>query len=475
MSEYSGLIPDLILSVGATVVLLAGAVRDDKSIREFLKWLSLVVLGGATLATLTVYPQNAVFANGWLQSTVLSRLFTLVFLAIVAWVVLAGNMPEQGGAEWYALLLFAALGMVTLARTANLAALFLGLEILSLALYVLIGFAYRAQPSLRAAAMYLVLAGFASGLLAFGAALVYVAYGTLSIPDLALYVASTTTMPLCALIGFGLILSGAAFKLAVVPFNMWVPDVYEAAPGAVSGLIASGVKGAMLAAIVPFAFLRATHGEVLWAFAAASMLIGNLLALREARVKRILAYSSIGHVGYMLIGLIAGPVSTASGTAASALPRISGITAILFYIVAYALAILGAFVSLGMLHHDSPVTLSNLHGVAKRKPVLAACLLVFVISLAGLPPTAGFFGKLFLFSAGVQSGYLWLAAVGLLGSAIGVYYYIRILISLFLSPVGTSQIKIIEAPLQSAVLIATAIVSLLIGVFPETLLRLFAR
>lgn len=472
MNQYAGLIPDLLLSVGATIVLIAGALGDDRPLREFLRWLSLIVVVAAGVAVYAVYRGPIPdLAMGWLSITPLNVMFCIVFLAIVGWVIVAGNVPEHGGGEWYSLLLFAALGMLVLARSANLAALFLGLEVLSISLYVLIAFSYGRGVSLKAGIMYLILAGFASGFLLFGIALLYASYGTLDIAALSRLAGGVPGMPMIAVLGFGLFLAGVAFKLAVVPFHMWTPDVYEAAPGAVTGLIASASKGAILAAFIPFMFVLPTHWKIIWALSAASMIGGNLLALREMRVKRILAYSSIAHVGYILVGYLGGPGSQGNGLIPF-VPVVSGPNSILFYVVAYALSILGAFICISLMEREDLLTLNTLHGLARRKPVIAGCLLVFVISLAGLPPTIGFFGKIYLFSAGVSAGYVWLAIIGLIGSAIGVFYYVRILIHLFMWPTGSAYLKVADTPLQTGVLVATAIATVLFGLFPDAVFSL---
>jgi NADH-quinone oxidoreductase subunit N len=346
--------------------------------------------------------------------------------------------------------------------------------VLSLALYVLISFRYTNMRSIRAGTMYLVLAGFASGFLVFGLALVYAVYGTLELSALQQFVPETTP-PLIAMIGIGLFLVGVGFKLSLVPFHMWAPEVYEAAPGAISGVIASASKGAILAAFIPFLFILRSHWQVIWVLAAASMIGGNLLALREKRLKRILAYSSIGHIGYMFIGYLAGWAipDDRPAWAGSVLAwddqgiMNSGVRAMLFYVIAYATGILGAFGVVSLMDREETVTVRDLRGVARRRPILAFCMMIFVVSLAGLPPTAGFFGKLYLFGAGISAGYVWLALIGLAGSAVGVYYYLRIIVNLFMLPPDTADVKTRETSLQTGLLVATAAAVVILGLFPD--------
>lgn len=467
MEPWIRLLPEGILSFGGTLVLVICALGPERAMRDFLRWLSLFTVTGAAVALLATHTRYA-GADLWTVIDPITTAFSMLLLILVGWTIVAGRTPVGGGGEWFALLLFVGLGSLSLARVANLAGLFLGIEVLSLALYVLIAFLYEGRAALRAGAMYLALAGYASAFLVFGMALVYAVYGTIQINELETLATAGQMKPL-ALIGFGMLLVGIGFKLAAVPFHMWAADVYEAAPGAISGVIASVSKGATLAAILPFLFLLHTHQWVIVVLAGASMLIGNLLGLRETRVKRILAYSSIAHIGYILLGYLAGNGDTQFGEATD------GRTAILYYIAAYGISVLGAFVTLSALRSEGPVTLNDLHGIGRRHPVLAVCMLVFVASLAGLPIpiTAGFWGKLYLFSAAFQAHYVKLAIFGLIGSAIGIFYYLRILVHLFMVAPETAERGTPEySGMQQGALVLSAIAIVAVGVFPDTLLRL---
>lgn len=274
-------------------------------------------------------------------------------------------------------------------------------------------------------------------------------------------------MPLLASFGYGMFLVGIGFKLAAVPFHMWAPDVYEAAPSSAAGLIASASKGATIAALLPFAFLLKSHFIVIAVLCAGSMIIGNLLGLRETRVKRILAYSSIAHVGYLLLGFLT--IQTALPTALPASMTAEG--AIIFYIFVYGLCVLGAFTALGAMRSQTVVSLNDLHGLGRTRPIPAACLLIFVISLAGLPLSIGFWGKLYLFSAAFKAGFIKLAILGLIGSAIGLFYYMRIIVHLYMvspemNPRGTSEES---SGFQNAMLVASAAAVVVFSIFPDWL------
>lgn len=460
MTEYLRFLPDFLLGVGGTAVLLGGGFFDNKAGRDFVRWLTLVffVLSACGVVFVSQHFSNP---NDWGTWTPINTAFALLFLCIGAWVVLAEPGPEKAAGEWYALFQFAVLGMIVLARSANLAAFFLGLETLSLALYILVAFRYRLGLALRGGVMYLVLASFASAFLAFGIALVYAAFGTLEISPIAEQVQAAAGLSPLAAVGFAFMLVGIGFKLAIVPFHMWAPDVYEAAPAVVSGVIASASKGATLAALLSFAFLVAPFGKALAWIAALSMIGGNLLGLLENRVKRILAYSSIAHVGYLLTGFLAlGHV---------VIPQLWGLSAstvIFFYVLAYALAALGAFAVLGQVEREEELTIRDLRGMLKRHPLAAWLLMIFVVSLAGIPPTVGFLGKLFLFLVAVKAGYLWLVLIGLVASAIGVYYYVRILAQLFMSASEGYDIRLSRDRIRDVVLTATAVATVVLGILP---------
>ncbi len=469
MNPWFHVLPELTISVAATLILIIGTLASSSAMRDLIRWMS--IFGIAATAVALVYTSRTFFlsTDGWTLATPFTTSVALVLLGLIGWTILTSPIPATSAAEWFSLLLFTGLGAVVLARVGNLAALFLGVEVLSLSLYVLVSFKYTSRLSLRGGAMYLVLAGVGSAFLVYGMALVYAVYGTIQLSELQ-SLSDTGQMPLLATFGYGMFLVGIGFKLAAVPFHMWAPDVYEAAHTSAAGLIASASKGATVAALIPFIFLLKSHFVVIALLCAASMIIGNLLGLRETRVKRILAYSSIAHVGYILLGFLA--ITTAMPLE---LPvRMTAIGAIVFYIVVYGISALGAFTALGMMRTQTVVSLNDLHGLGRTHPIPSACLLVFVISLAGLPLSLGFWGKLYLFSAAFHAGFVKLAILGLIGSAIGLFYYLRIIVHLYMvspemNPRGTAEAA---TPFQVAVLVASAAAVVVFSFFPDQLYHL---
>lgn len=331
------------------------------------------------------------------------------------------DQPE----EYYLLLLAATLGAVTLAGASHFATLLLGLEILSISLYVLVAYPRQGHPPLEAALKYLVLSGAASATLLFGMALMYAATGTLVFADLAGAAGRDSDLFTAGVV---MLLAGAAFKLSLVPFHMWTPDVYQGAPAPVAGYLATVSKGAMLAVLTRLllesqALEAPVLLDVLLILALLSMLIGNLLALRQQSIKRILAYSAIAHLGYLLVPLVA------LGPSAPVLAR----EAVLVYLAAYFVMALGAFGVVTALTGDAQAEaddLTDYRGLFWRRPVLASVLTVVLLSLAGIPLTAGFIAKFYLFAAGVSAS-AWLLLGGLVvGSGIGLYYYLRIVFAM---------------------------------------------
>ena len=364
--------------------------------------------------------------------------------------------------EYYCLVLIAVAGMMLMAAAADLIMFFLGLEIMSLAFYVLAGFARRRATSNEAALKYFLLGAFATGFLLYGIALLYGSSGTTSIREIVARAPAMIQAPLF-LIGLGLLLVGLAFKVAVVPFHMWVPDVYEGSPTTVSGFMSTGGKAAgfsVLLLIFAPAMLASAGPlrSVLAVVAALSMITGNVLAIAQNNIKRMLAYSSIAHAGYILCGVVAANTYGGNG--------------ILFYLLVYTAMNIGAFGVLSMLESGGGqnLTFDDYAGLSTKRPVIAALMAVFMFSLSGVPPFAGFFGKYYVFAGAVQAGYTWLAIVGVLMSVVSAYYYLRLVVIMYFK----EQVSLLDEPapaLGMAALVVSAIALVGFGLFPSLVLH----
>ena len=367
--------------------------------------------------------------------------------------------------EFYILVLFAAAGMVIMAGANDLIVVFLGLETMSLALYVLAGF-FRTEIQAGEASMkYFLLGAFASGFFLYGIALIYGATGSTNLDKIGAAVKAGAGRDPLLLIGFALLLVGFGFKISAVPFHMWTADVYEGAPTSVTAFIATGSKAAAFAALLRLLLesLRPLQGEWTWLFwvlAALSMTLGNVVAIAQQNLKRMLAYSSIAHVGYMLVGIVAG-----GGL---------GGGSVLFYLLVYTFTTAGAFGIILLLERsgEEAVGIGDTAGLATRHPLAALALALFLLSLVGIPPTAGFVGKFYLFGAAVRSGYVWLAVIGVLNSAAAAYYYLRIIVNMYMrEPEGPPAV--IMPSFAGALAVAVALWGVIqLGLFPAPLFDL---
>ena len=367
--------------------------------------------------------------------------------------------------EFYILVLFAAAGMVIMAGANDLIVVFLGLETMSLALYVLAGF-FRTEIQAGEASMkYFLLGAFASGFFLYGIALIYGATASTNLDKIGAAVKGGAGRDPLLLIGFALLLVGFGFKISAVPFHMWTADVYEGAPTSVTAFIATGSKAAAFAALLRLLLesLRPLQGEWTWLFwvlAVLSMTLGNVVAIAQQNLKRLLAYSSIAHVGYMLVGIVAG-----GGL---------GGGSVLFYLLVYTFTTAGAFGIILLLERsgEEAVGIGDTAGLATRHPLAALALALFLLSLVGIPPTAGFVGKFYLFGAAVRSGYVWLAVIGVLNSAAAAYYYLRIIVNMYMrEPEGTPAV--IMPSFAGALAVAVALWGVIqLGIFPAPLFDL---
>jgi len=363
--------------------------------------------------------------------------------------------------EFHILVMAAVIGMMVLASATSLVTVFLGLELLSIALYIMCGFARTDFKSQEAAAKYLLVGGFASAFVLYGMALVYGGSGTTVIPDIAQRLSTSAGTNPLLLLGIVLMGVGFAFKVSAAPFHMWTPDVYQGAPIPVTAFMSVGTKAAAFAMIVRVFSAGLPHLAPEWqtllaVVAVTSMVVGNLMAIVQTSLKRLLAYSGVAQAGYILIGVIAGG------------PK--GLAAVLYYLFVYMFMNFGAFAVITLLAgpEGDRDRFADLEGLGRRSPVLAVAMSVFMLSLAGFPPSVGFFGKLFLFTAGVSAGYTWLVVIAVLMSVVSVFYYVRVLVPVWSPSPRTDRVS--ASISSNFAIVLSGVASVVLGLYPTTLL-----
>jgi NADH-quinone oxidoreductase subunit N len=432
--DLSATAPLTIVTLTALVALLIDTFVERSS--KLLLWVSIAGLVAALATALVALPDRGFAYGGMVTVGGYASFLAIVFCVsgILSMLFSAGYLIAQGieKGEYYVLMLLAIAGMILMAAAADLVMFFLGLELMSICFYVLAGFSRSNLLSNEAGLKYFLLGAFATGFLLYGIALIYGSTGTTSIPAIIAAVSRHSGEPLF-LIGLALLLIGLAFKVAAVPFHMWVPDVYEGAPTTVTGFMSTGGKAAAFSAFL-LVFAPTVVGsiasvrDVLAAIAVLSMVVGNVIAIAQTSVKRMLAYSSIAHAGYLLVGVVAGNAAGQNG--------------VLFYLLAYTIMNVAAFgiVSILETREGKHLTFEEYEGLSTRQPLLAALMALFMFSLAGIPPFAGFFGKYYVFAGAVEAGYTWLAIVGVIMTVVSAYYYLRLsCISGRASPVSLPQ------------------------------------
>jgi len=461
--------PELILSIAAMLVLLFG-VFLKKGGRAPAAYLSLLGIIFALISTIFLWGKSRYAFNDMILVDNFALFFNLVFLitAGVSILMSINYMKEEGMdyVEFYALILFATVGMMFMAVGANLLTIFLGIETMSISIYVLAGFLRERDRSNESALKYLLLGAFSSAFLLYGIAMIYGATGTTDLRGISEFLSKASSLKDPMLLsGMGLLIVGFGFKIASVPFHMWTPDVYEGAPHSVTAFMSVGVKAAAFAAFVrvfsySLSSLQTDWNHVLWILAVLTMTLGNMAAIAQSNIKRMLAYSSIAHAGYIMVGMVAaGELGTWS---------------ILFYMLAYTFMNLGAFgvvIVFGRKGEEN-LDINDYSGMGFKYPALGLLMAVFLFSLAGIPPTAGFVGKFYIFSAAVKAGYIWLAIIGVMNSLVSVYYYLRITVMMYMKEPVKELGPLSLSPSMVIALIIAIAGTLLIGIFPSPYLDL---
>jgi len=461
------LLPILCLAGLGLVLLIVDSLQRRNDHAGY--WVTIFGLAACILASFLTLDSHSEVSGNMIIIGGYSHFFGLLFLiSALLTVVLSKEYLQRaqrpvGG--FCLLVIFATIGMMLIASAGNLIMVFLGIELMSISLYVLAGFFRDRVKSNESSLKYFLLGAFATGFLLYGIALIYGASGTTSI---ALILEKCPALSASKIFwsGIALLFVGLAFKVAAVPFHMWVPDVYEGAPTPVSGFMSTGAKAAAFSAIVMIFARPFVQGDsiklVISITAAASMILGNIVAVSQTNIKRMLAYSSIAHAGYMLAGV----------AAANQLGR----TGVLFYLIVYTFMNVGAFGVISLLESEEERFLSfgDYSGLAKTRPFLAALMAVFMFSLSGIPPFAGFLGKYYVFAAAVNAHLTWLAIIGVLTSVVGVYYYLRLVVVMYFDdrePIATNPSSIVSV----AALGCAAVVVIYLGIFPSWVIAFIDR
>src|SRR6266853_1189283 len=487
--------PELIIGIAGVIVMMVDAFarRGQRWLTGGLSIFALLSAGAASIWLAVAWPGARSAFNGMIVLDELRLSFTLIFLLVsILTILIAMVWIEVEGlpaGEFHALLLFATCGMMLMASAGDLVIVFLGLEILSIATYVMAGFRRTDVRSNESSLKYFILGSFASAFLLYGIALIYGGTATETMPgttNIALMAGrlNQSLYPPLLFAGAAMLIVGFGFKIATAPFHVWTPDVYEGAPTPVTAFMAAGPKAAGFASFMrvfvfgfPIATAVASTGgyahkswlAALAIMAALTMTVGNVAAIVQNNVKRMLAYSSIAHAGYALVGFVA------AGAATDPAQRSAALTSVTFYLLTYAVMNMGAFaiVTLIARRNDRHNEVDDYNGIGFLSPVLAFSLSLFLLSLLGMPLTAGFMGKVMVFTTAVRQGYSWLVVIGVLNTAISAYYYLRLIIVMFFrernAPWDPPRI-----PASIAVALVLTIASVFyLGLFPERVIRAF--
>ena len=473
MNNFSAIVPMVCVILAALATMGAEAFRG-RGERMPLAGLGILGLIGAAVSTVLLWGRNAsgfgviVADNFGLFVTVVLIVVGLLTIMFSSQVLHVTDLPKG---EYYTLVLFSIAGMIMMATANDLLVVFIALEVLSLAVYVLTGIQRDDPRATEAAFKYFLLGAFSSAFFLYGIAFTYGITGSTRLDRVGSYLAaqSMTDNPL-VLVALGLLLVGFAFKISAVPFHMWTPDAYEGAPAVVTGFMSTGVKAAAFAAfarvfLASFEPFSAQWAPVVWLLAAATMVLGTVVGVAQSNLKRMLAYSSIAHGGYLMVGLVAA--------------NDIGKAAILFYLLSYAVTNVAAFGVIAMLGARDRANdeLRDYAGLWHTHPALAALMTVCLLSLGGLPPTAGFIGKWYIFSAAVSAGYYGLAVIGVLTSVISVFFYLRVVVMMYMSerPEGATAGPGQVTTLGMAALAVAIVAIFYLGILPTQVLDLAAK
>jgi NADH-quinone oxidoreductase subunit N len=470
MNTFYALLPVLIIVAGSLLVMIL-EVFLKKENKDYLAYVSLLFLIFCAVACTQFWNKGYSYFEGHLFLDNLSLFFSFILILATFLIILISMkyliLQDTNHGEYYALLMFALSGMIIMVSSRDLIVIFLGLEVLSVSSYALAGLRRNDHKSSEAAAKYFLLGSFASAFLIFGLALLYGASHSMGIASIINYFQTQASQSLMALIGLGLVVIGFGFKIAVVPFHMWTPDVYQGAPTPVTAFFSVGPKAVGFAVLLrifyPYfegAFPSEAIFLILWIISVLTMVVGNLIALRQTNVKRILAYSSIAHAGYLMVAILARDNES-----------------LVFYLTVYLFMNIGAFSAVIALSKKDReyVELEDYRGIGFKYPWIGATFAVFLISLAGFPPTGGFLAKFYVFSAAVRQGLISLVIIAVLASLVSVFYYLRIIIYMYMREPAYQVDIHIENPALFLVLFLCLYGVLQLGIFPGNVLILIKQ
>jgi NADH-quinone oxidoreductase subunit N len=466
MTEYAAIIPLLIVALAGAAAMLAEAFRQPGE-RMPIAGLGLIGLAGAAVASVFLWDTDR-SSFGVIRADNFTLFINVVLCIIGVLTMLFSNEVVERNhippGEYYALTLFAICGMMMMAAATDLLVIFIALEILSLAVYVLTGIKRASATSAEAAFKYFLLGSFSSAFFLYGVAFMFTVAESTRLDQISLALSSQSPPQTLVVLAIALLAVGFAFKVSAVPFHMWTPDAYEGAPTIVTAFMSTGVKAAAFAAFTrvflsPLDQLQGQWAPVLGVIAAITMIVGTVLGVVQTNIKRMLAYSSIAHAGYLMLGIVAA--------------NRAGRAAILFYLLTYAVSNLGALGIVALLGtpEDEHDELRDFAGLTDSRPGLAALMTVFLLSLGGFPPLAGFIGKWYIFSAAVEEGYYWLAIIGVLTSVVSVFFYLRIVVMMYMTE-GREAYRP-RVPVTAMIGLALATIAVFyLGVLPRDVLQL---
>ena len=462
-SDFLYILPELALTAGALAVLLLSVLVPRRD--GLLLWTALATVAVTLVLVVRFFGLEVSAARGLLAIDGFAAFFKVMILLSAALTLLmsAPYLRVEGirVGEYYFLILCASIGMMFMASGVELITLFIGLETMAVSFYVLAGFLKPNPRSNEAAVKYFLLGGFSLGFLLYGMSLVYGATGTTSLAGIAAALSGQDTS-LVLVLAVILVGAGMGFKIAAVPFHMWAPDVYEGAPTPVTAFLSVGSKAASFAMLLRIFVVGMPALGDEWALffivlAVVTMTVGNIAALTQSNLKRMLAYSSIAHAGYLLIGVV---VRTERGVAA-----------MLVYLGVYLFMQLGAFAVVAAMRRSDIVgdELKDLNGLSKRSPFVAFAMLFFMLSLGGIPPTAGFMGKVWLFGAAIDAGFIWLAVIAVANSALSIYYYLRVVVFMWINQEETIGSRFVMGPAMQIAIGVALLGTVYLGLFPQFL------